>query len=79
MADKELSERGKWMISIYTALLFLLIANPLTFKLMNWLTTRLGFSIADFSGCPNSYGLIIHAIVFAILVRLMMLISLPGV
>ena len=74
----ELTESQKWMVSLYSALLFLLIASPFTFRLVNSLTEKVGFTIADYRGCPNMYGLVLHAIVFAVLIRVMMAIPLPG-
>jgi hypothetical protein len=80
MSDNEkLTDSKKWVISLYTALLFLLIASPFMFKLVNSITSLAGVSIANYQGCPNMIGLVLHAIVFALLVRAMMLVKLPGV
>lgn len=79
MTNHELSEKGKWMISFYTALAFLVVANPLTYKLVNFICKKIGFSIANDDGCPNQWGLILHAIVFFLLIRLMMVMHLPGI
>ena len=78
MTNHELSEKGKWMISLYTTLAFLVIANPLTYKLVNFVCEKIGFSIANEDGCPNEWGLLLHAVVFFFLIRLMMVIKLPG-
>ena len=75
----EITEKGKWMISLYTTIVFIILANPFTFKLVNRLTLLLGFSIADGSGCPNLYGLLLHGFVFFMVIRLMMTINLPGI
>lgn len=79
MAEHELSEKDKWMISFYTALVFLVIANPLTFRLVNFVFKGIGFPIANDKGCPNGWGLILHGIVFFFLIRLMMVVHLPGI
>ena len=79
MPDCKLTEKGKWMISFYTTLAFLVIANPLTFMLVNVVFKGIGFPIADDKGCPNWYGIILHSIVFFFLIRLMMFIKFPGV
>ena len=73
-----LTEANKWMISVWSALLFLLIASPFMFKVTNSIFSGLGMSTANGMGCPNWIGLILHAIVFAVLIRVMMLINLPG-
>lgn len=81
--NKTLTEGGKWAISFWTALLFFAIANPWTFIQVNKITTGLlgpkKGTIASSSGIPNTKGLVLHSFVFAVLVRLMMTVSLPGV
>jgi hypothetical protein len=57
--------------SFYSALVFFLVANPETYKitqkLLGWL-----FNIAA-DGCPTSFGLFFHTIVFfAVMLGLMM-------
>lgn len=76
MAQKEFSELQKWMVSFWSALLFLLIASPFMFKLTGRLFSELGLE-TEVGGCPNLTGLLIHAVVFAVLVRLMMLVPVP--
>jgi len=76
--DNNISELSKWMISFWSALLFLLIASPFMFKLTGGLFKSLGLKTQR-NGCPNWIGLLIHAVVFALLIRLMMMIPLPGV
>jgi hypothetical protein len=74
---KPLGEGQKWMISLWSALLFLIIASPFMFKNTGWFFSKVGLKTQQ-GGCPNWWGLIIHAIVFALLIRVMMLIPLPG-
>ena len=69
---KELTNEKKWTISFYTAIAVLLIMNPYTFKIVNKITSTMGFPIANHEGCPNGYGLLLHAIVFLLLIRLLM-------
>jgi hypothetical protein len=77
---KELTNANKWAICFYTAIAALIIMNPSTFKIVNWVTSKMGFPIANSNGCPNGYGLLLHAIVFLLLIRLFMSASLnlPG-
>lgn len=64
------SNMEKWKFSIIGAVIFLLVANPYTFKLVQCLLGNLIGKIADKnSGCPTMLGLFVHAIVFTILVR----------
>ena len=70
---KDLNETDKWMISVFSALIFILIASPFMFKLTGSIFASMGLTIQH-DGCPNWIGIIIHSIVFAILIRLSMLI-----
>jgi hypothetical protein len=55
--------------SLYSALLFFLVANPTTFRVMN--SVFPGIAIG---GCPTAIGMIVHTFVFFVaLVGLMLL------
>lgn len=73
LCKKPISEANKWMISLWSGLLFFLIASPFMFKLTGGIFSSAGLQIEK-NGCPNLLGVGIHALVFTILVRLMMLI-----
>jgi hypothetical protein len=62
-------QEEKFIISIISALTFYVIANPMTFRFVRGL---LGSRIASPNGCPTSFGLVIHAIVFMFIVWGMM-------
>lgn len=63
------SRRDKLMISIISALVFFIIANPETFKLVRRIA---GSWVATPTGCPSMTGLVLHAAVFMVVVRGMM-------
>lgn len=65
----EKSQRNKLMISIISALVFFIVANPETFKLVRGLV---GSWVATPTGCPSMTGLVLHAIVFMLVVWGMM-------
>lgn len=48
------------------ALLFFIVGNPMTYKLVDSLLGGLVGSIATPSGAPTTLGLIVHSIVFAL-------------
>ena len=54
-----LSSALKFKFSFYSALLFFLIANPVTFKFTN---SIIG-GIAE-NGCPTAFGFMVHTLVF---------------
>jgi len=74
MSDSKnvVSNKDKWLIAIITGLLFLLISSPFLYIMVNDLTSRVGVTVSSPSGCPTMNGLMIHAFVFAIIVRLLM-------
>lgn len=54
-----LSAGLKFKFSLYSALLFFLIANPVTFRLTNQI---LGGTAVN--GCPTTFGFFLHTLVF---------------
>ena len=70
--EKPDSEK-KWSISMYSGLLFFIIASPVLFRLVNKLTMNLGnINILNEDGYPNVVGLMLHSIVFVLIVRISM-------
>ncbi len=65
------TNEDKWRYTIYTTILFLVIASPFMFKFVNSLLGSL-LKICNKNGCPTGAGLILHSIVFALLLRLLM-------
>lgn len=64
--------REKFLISVMSALIFFVIANPQTFILMRRL---LGQWVAGPNGCPKFGGLILHTVVFMLIVWGIMLLK----
>jgi hypothetical protein len=65
----EKSQKDKMMISLMSALLFLVIAHPETFKIMRKI---FGAWVSTPTGCPSMNGLLFHAIVFFVVTWLLM-------
>lgn len=55
----ELSTGLKVKFSLYSTLLFFLVANPVTYRFMNSIIGGVAVS-----GCPTAFGLILHSVVF---------------
>ena len=70
---KPYTDRDKWIVSVISAILFLVIASPFLYSITNMLTSSIGLTIATDKGCPYVSGLIIHAILFGLIIRLLML------
>ncbi len=62
-------QEEKFITSIVSALVFFIVANPETFKLVRRLV---GSWVATPTGCPSMLGLLLHALVFMLIVWGMM-------
>ena len=49
----------KAKFSLYSALIFFLVANPVTFRFTNSLIGGIAVN-----GCPTSFGFLLHTVVF---------------
>lgn len=56
-------------ISAYSALLFFLVSNPETYKIVRSIA---GNWVSSASGCPSRSGLVLHSLVFLAIVFLSM-------
>lgn len=59
----------KWQISLFSALIFLVVVHPMTYKLTQKLFGGLIGRVSDASGCPTTIGLALHTLVYILLVR----------
>ena len=66
--SNKISQEKKALLSLKNGLLFILVSMPLTYKLVNSLTKRIGFKVSDDNGCPTPVGLAVHTLVFILLV-----------
>lgn len=57
-------QEQKFIISLMSALVFFIVANPDTFRLLR---TILGSWVSSPTGCPTTGGLILHTIVFMLI------------
>jgi len=62
-------QEQKFVISLMSALVFFIVANPDTFRLMRRI---FGSWVSGPNGCPTTTGLILHSIVFMLIVWGMM-------
>lgn len=68
-------QQAKFLTSVISGLTFFIVANPETFRLVRKV---LGPSIASPTGCPSTFGLVVHAIVFTLIVWGMMNVNKEG-
>ncbi len=62
------SSYEKWHISLFSAVIFVLVVNPYTYKLTQSLFSSILGTIAV-NGCPTMMGLLLHTAVYTLLVR----------
>lgn len=62
------SSTQKWRITIFSAVLFLMVVHPMTYNLTNNLLEGI-LGTVSVNGCPTNTGLVLHTIVFILLVR----------
>ena len=55
----------KLSAAVMAGLLFFIISNPIVYKIVDTLLGGLLGPIATPSGCPTTWGLIVHSAVFA--------------
>jgi hypothetical protein len=77
--QKPPSIEEKLGFSFLSGLIYLVVASPLTYRLMRYLfniiSPTLGNSIANASGLATRGGLLLHSFVFSMIVFLTMIIS----
>lgn len=66
------SSYKKWEISIFSALIFILVINPYTYILTQKIFSGFLGKISEQNGCPTIRGLALHTLVYILLVRLSM-------
>lgn len=62
----------KQSATLQAVLVFYIIANPMTFRLVDSLLGGVVGRIANAGGCPTSLGLIVHSLVFGAVVYSLM-------
>lgn len=62
---------SKLQIAAFSGLLFYVIANPITYSMMNAVFARFGLPV-ETSGKPTGLGLVVHSVVFALVTYLLM-------
>lgn len=73
MASEKPTSETKWLISLVSGLIFVLIASPFMFNLTQRLVGRplgLNFIVGN---VPTVVGLLVHGAVYTLIVRLMMI------
>lgn len=58
----------KWKITIFSTFLFILVINPFTFNLTNYLFNNI-IGPTKTNECPTNLGYIVHTILFTFIVR----------
>jgi hypothetical protein len=70
-SSNSLTNADKWKYTLYTTFIFLIVANPYTYKLVQQILGKI-VKISDKDGCPSIIGFLIHALVFTLILRAIM-------
>ena len=70
--NKPYKSRDKWVVALMAGLLFMLFASPFFFAALNGATSSFGLEIASMAGCPNLGGVVLSAVLYMLLIRLLM-------
>lgn len=71
---RENTSMDKWMIALVVGILFFLLASPYIFDATNTLTMSLmRLQLTNAPGCPNMAGVMIHAILFVLIIRFLLI------
>lgn len=72
MARPQVSLKQKLLISLFSAILFIIISMPIVYHFTNGIFETLDLHILGADGQPTVTGLVIHAIVFGLVILLSM-------
>jgi hypothetical protein len=61
----------KWLYTLYSAVVLVLIMNPYTYQLTQKVFGSL-FEVANKAGCPTTAGFYLHVVVFSLIIRALM-------
>ena len=70
----KLSFSEKLVISLISAILFIIINSPILYKFVNSLVIKYGITTASPDGCPTLVGIAIHGAIFFFVVLLIMIV-----
>ena len=63
------TDEEKWYISIFSAIMFYVIASPEVYKITGTIFHNLTGVTIQKNGKPNNLGLLIHTVIFMLLTR----------
>lgn len=67
-----LSTYEKWVIAVLIGVLFLILSSPLLYMFTDGIGKYVKLTILDKQNRPTTQGLIIHALLFIVLIRILM-------
>lgn len=67
-----MNNQQKWILSLIAGLLFTLVSLPITYGITNQISNVLANYDLFIAGGPSMIGMLIHAVVFSLLFRLVL-------
>jgi len=62
----------KWGSALLMGILFMIFASPYAYKTTSFLTKKAGFETSNNQGCPTIAGVLTHALIFMLVVKLVL-------
>jgi len=78
VCDKPYTSTDKWITASIVGLLFLILASPFTFHLLNKISSLCGVDVSLAGGSPTVIGLLVGAGIFTLVLRGLMSKHSPG-
>ena len=72
MVRQQVPLKQKLLISLFCAILFIILSMPIVYHFTNGILETLDLHVLGLDGNPTITGLVVHAIVFALIVLLTM-------
>lgn len=74
------SQEQKWKISALSAFIFTVLSLPETYALVHSIVhPLLGITVVDDKKCPTYAGVLLHALVFLVITKMLMDVDIPGI
>lgn len=67
MENIQLKNLNLLYILVSSVIFFVVLSSPVVYKLTNEKLEKHGLTLCDDNGCPYSYGILVHAVLFVLI------------
>lgn len=69
---KPYTSKDRWILAAIGGMIFLLLASPFMYEILNSVTRLFGITSTDGSGCPTVGALVFNTVLYALIIRLLL-------